>query len=545
MGMHFQISRQSGALGAARPTAESGGSRTPRPTSEGKMQIQLGGPGPQSSTRQLARANAALPQPGSDSRPAFRSIARTTRRLSLLVLLPLLAGCASYTDETVQLRGAWGAGNFPGAEGVAQAGVKDAPSRDEVLWNLEAGATARAAGDIPASMAAFNKADQLFDYWDTQPEISISKETEGLLVNPTVIPYRGRDYDRIMESTYQALNYLQLGKFDEARVEMNRALDRQRDAVTRNAARIEKAQQAAKDSAANGGYDANRAQQNPHYRAQYQQTYGALDGFKFYSQYVNPFATYLQGLCLMARPQSASDYESARVDFERVRAMIGDDPYIVADCDLATSLTKGGTAPPELTYVIYETGEAPERLETKIDIPLFVVTRDVPYFGVAFPKLAFNNQFDRGLVVQGGLRTEVLCDMDSVIAQEFKNDLPDVVVKTLISAGAKAAALYGIHQESRKADSNNPNNLVDALTEITGVFYQAATNHADLRTWVTLPKQFLFCRLATPPEHKLSITSMTTNETRVIDLPGGAVTLVYVKTAGAGNRLAVQVFNLR
>lgn len=151
----------------------------------------------------------------------------------------------------------------------------------------------------------------------------------------------GADYDRIMESTYRALNYLQLGKFDEARVEMNRALDRQRDAVTRNAARIEKAQQAAKDSAANGGYDANRAQQNPHYRAQYQQTYGALDGFKFYSQYVNPFATYLQGLCLMARPQSASDYESARVDFERVRAMIGDDPYIVADCDLATKFDEG------------------------------------------------------------------------------------------------------------------------------------------------------------------------------------------------------------
>ncbi len=468
----------------------------------------------------------------------------------VLALLPLLAGCASYTDQTASLRGSWTAGNFPGAETIAAAAAKDSPSRDAVLWDLEAGAAARAAGDIPSSLAAFNRADALFDYWDGQPQISISRETEGLLVNPTVLPYRGYDYDRIMESTYQALNYLQLGKFDEARVEMNRALDRQRDAVTDNAKRIEAAQKASKDSASNGGYNAARAQQDPRFQAQYQQAYAALDGFKFYSPYVNPFATYLQGVCLMARPQSASDYESARVDFERVRAMIGSNAYIDADCDLATALANGQAAMPAngLTYIIYETGEAPDRGETRIDIPLFVATKDVPYFGVAFPKLNFNNQYDRGLVVQAAgvapLRTDVLCDMDSVIAQEFKNDLPDVVVKTLISAGAKAAALYGIHQETRQAASN-PNNVLDTLTQLGGMFYQVAANHADLRTWVTLPKQFLFCRLPTPPDHKLTITSDATGETSVVDVPAGTVSMIYVKTAAAGNRMAIQVFSLR
>jgi len=167
----------------------------------------------------------------------------------------------------------------------------------------------------------------------------------------------------------------------------------------------------------------------------------------------------------------------------------------------------------------------------------------VPYFGVAFPKLSFNNRFDPGLLVQAAgsapLRTAVLSDMDSVIAQEFRNDLPIVVVKTLISAGAKAAAQYALHEETRQ------NSFVDTLTTITGVFYQAATNQADLRTWVTLPKQFLFCRLPTPTDHKLSITSSTTGETDVIDLPAGPATMIYVKSASAGNRLAIQVFNLR
>jgi hypothetical protein len=179
---------------------------------------------------------------------------------------------------------------------------------------------------------------------------------------------------------------------------------------------------------------------------------------------------------------------------------------------------------------------------------LFVATKDVPYFGVAFPKLNFDDRYDRGLVVRAAgeapLSTAVLCDMDSVIAQEFKNDLPDVVVKTLISAGAKAAALYGLHQETRQA-ANDPNNVVDTLTQLGGLFYQAAVNHADLRTWETLPKEFLFCRLETPPDHKLTVTSDATGETREVDVPAGTVTMVYVKTAAPGNRMAIQAFTLR
>ncbi|HVU36715.1 MAG TPA: hypothetical protein VHC95_00125 [Opitutales bacterium] len=468
---------------------------------------------------------------------------RRGRRLIALAALALLTGCASYTDQTTQLRTAWTVGDFPSAAKIAAEAAKQAPSRDAVLWNLEAGTAASAAGDPAASMAAFQQADNQFDYWDTQPEISISRETAALLVNQTTLPYRGRDYDRIMESTYQALNYLKLGKYDEARVELNRALERQRTAVDKNAKRIEAAKDAAEKSAADGGYNVQAAQNDPRFQQQLQQVYGPLAGFKFYSDYVNPFTTYLQGVCLMARPQSPSDYESARVDFERVRAMIGNNAYIDADCALATKLAGGTGTMPALTYVIFETGLAPTRQETSINIPVFLASKDVPYFGVAFPRLEFNGQFDPGLVVQATgqppLGTALLCDMDAVVAQEFRNDLPEVVVKTLISSGAKAAALFGLHQETRK------NDLADTLTQLGGLLYQAATNHADLRTWSTLPKQFLFCRLPTPPDHKLSLTSDATHETRVVDLTAGGVTMVYVKSAAAGNHLAIQVFNLR
>jgi hypothetical protein len=454
----------------------------------------------------------------------------------------LLAGCVSYTDQTEQLRAAWAVGAYPQAEKIATAAAQHSNRVDTVLWNLEAGAAARAAGDFPGSLRAFNAADGLFDYWDTQPDVSISRETAALLVNPTVLPYRGYDYDRIMESVYQALNYLALGQFDQARVELNRALERQQTAQAHNAARAAAAQQAAADSAAHTGYDAARAQNDPRFKAQYQQTYGPLDNLKYYTDYANPFATYLRALCLLARPLSPTDAESARVDFARVQAMIGSNEFIDADLALATQITTGAKLPP-LTFVIYETGQAPDRVEQRIDIPLFIASRDVPYFGVAFPKLNFHPQYSPGLVVQTvgqpALRTALLCDMDSVVAQEFRNDLPEVVVKTLISAGLKAAAQFGVHQTTKD------NDFLDSLTQISGLIYQVATNRADLRTWTTLPKQIQFARLPAPADHKLYLARAGVTESLEVDLPDSPVTIVLVKSTSPDGRLAIQTFSLR
>jgi len=458
----------------------------------------------------------------------------------------LFSGCATYTDKTKNLRANWQMGNYQGASQIAADAASKSSSTDVVLWDLEAGATARASGNTDASMASLNAADKLFDYWDTQPDISISRETASLLVNPTVLPYRGEDHDRIMESTYQALNYLQLGKYNEARVELTRALERQRTALQNNAARIEKAQQAAAESAQDGGYNAQRAQQDPHFQQQLQQITGPLAGMHFYSNYVNPFTTYLQGVCLLANPQSAADLESARVDFERVRAMIGPNPAIDADDDLATKTSNGAAWTPQ-TWVIFETGTAPDKEEVRIDIPVFLVSRDVPYFGAAFPRLRFNGLFDSALVAQaaGGvpLRTTLVCDMDAVIGLEFRNEMPDLVVKTLISSGAKAAAAFGLHEAARAADKHN--DLLNALTQVTGLAYEYATNRADLRTWVTLPKQFQFCRLPTPADRKLYLARDGSRESVEVDLPPGPATMVYVKSSTAGGHLAITTFPLR
>ncbi len=474
------------------------------------------------------------------------------------ILALLLGGCATYKDDTEGLRTAWAAGNVKQAAQIAGSNAEQKKgSGTALLWYLEDGATTRADAQFDRSLAAFNQADAKIDYWDSQPAVSVSAEAAAIMVNQTVLSYRGTSYDKIMESTYQALNYLQLGQPDQARVELNRARERQRAAVEANAARIASAQEAAA-AASNGtlnansaaanktapedSYDVQRAQNDPGFKANLQNAYGSLDGLHYYTPYVNPFSVFLEGIYFLARGDTGADLERGRVALNQVRSLTGDNPFINADCDLADKMANGAPLP-ETTYVIYETGMAPIRDEVRIDIPLFIVSRSVPYVGVAFPQLRFNSQYNPGLIVQAGkgepLRTVLLCDMDLVIAQEFRNELPVIIVKTLISAGAKAAAQYGLYAATKG------NNALSLFAEIGGTLYQFATNRADLRTWVTLPKQFVYCRLPTPADRKLQLTNQGTGLTQTVDLPPGVVTIVYVKSNTFADRLLVNTFTLR
>ncbi|MGA2052600.1 MAG: hypothetical protein ABSH19_04740 [Opitutales bacterium] len=461
------------------------------------------------------------------------------------------SGCASYTDDTQGLRQAWSAGDVQQAAQIATTKAqKDQGGTNALLWQLEAGATTRANSQFNDSLLAFSQSENLFDYWDARPDISISGEAAATMVNQTILPYRGHAYDKIMASTYQALNYLDLGRYDEARVEINRSYQYQKDAVAANASNIASAQAAANKasaaSAQNPGstdtYDVNRAESDPQFQANVSDAYGDLDNLKFYAPYVNPFSVYLEGLYFLGRGETNSDFERARVAFKRVRDLIGSNSYIDADYALADSLAGGGTLPP-LTYVIFETGQAPIRSEIRIDIPLFIVSRSVPYVGVAFPKLVYNNEFCPGLTVSGAnttpLHTTLLCNMDLVIGQDFKNELPTIIIKTLISAGAKAAAQYGLYAATKNSGD------WAVVAEIAGVVYQAATNQADLRTWVTLPKEFTYCRLPTPPDRRLVLTADGSGQSETVDLPPGLINVVYVKSNSYADRLLVHTITLR
>jgi hypothetical protein len=511
----------------------------------------------------------------------------------------LLAGTASFIVFTSaspaalfkksasDFSGIYQSGNIPAAlNTVTKEAAANANSKDAILWRLEQGATLRTAaladpGVVPAiadpsaaaaqpadaaaapstpadvssayikqSLLAYDQAEEKVNSFEEQAKVKVASEVGASLTNLSALPYRGRAYDKVLMNAYKALNYMQLGEFDKARVELNRALQRQKDAVAQNEKRITEAQETA-EKAKNGEvtdesgkpatYDPDKAQQDsktgPALNAVLAESTANLVS---YGDYVNPFAVFLDGLFFTVRGEGGSDLERGRKSMERVVAMVPDNPYAKADLGLALGAAEG-KSPEGVTYVFFETGTGPDRDETKIQIPTFLVTSKLAYVGAAFPKLKFNTNYAGSLGVKAGdqtVATATLASIDSVVANDFKNEWPVVVTKTLVATATKAIAQASIQ---KSADHASP--LLGLGAKLGTSVFSAATTHADTRVWSSLPKEFQYTRVNTPADRQLTLAAG--NDSRTITLVPGAVNIVYVKSISQSSSLLVSQFALK
>ncbi len=459
--------------------------------------------------------------------------------LAWLACLTAGIGC-SYNNAAADYIDPYVHGDVARAAEKVSSIARKAGGHNKVLFLLEQGAIRRAAGDLPGSNAAFSAADAIISDFDRQAEVSVSAETAAALTNLTVMRYDGYAYDRIMMNTYQALNYMELGDYDGARVELFRAYDRQRQAAERFQKQIE-ANEALKRKPQKGDYNVQAAESDPAFRQGIESRFGDIMDFRGYADYVNPFSEYLQGLFFMATAADQSDRERAATSFKRVAGMVDGNPYLGEDIALAERVAGGAPVPPT-TYILFETGMAPRREEIRIDIPLFIFDSRVDYIGAAFPTLVGMpdavdyldvNTSDRSY------RTALVCDMEAVIRQEFRDIFPMIVTRTLIATGVKAAIAYTMNHAARDEDAS-----VQILVRLLMIGYQAGTTHADLRTWRTLPREFQVCRFPTPPDRRLMISLSNGMMLPPLALNEGVVNVVYVKSIRAGVPPIVRQFSL-
>ena len=108
--------------------------------------------------------------------------------------------------------------------------IKD--DNDTILWAIKGGSKAR-------DCLNYQKSNEFFDKAETSYKQSVDKDSTmknilessvSILVNNNVNEYEGDIYEKVMLNTYKALNFASLNDPQNARVEFNRALDRQRRA---------------------------------------------------------------------------------------------------------------------------------------------------------------------------------------------------------------------------------------------------------------------------------------------------------------------------
>jgi len=475
-----------------------------------------------------------------------------------LVTSFLFAGCSGYNGATQALSNAWAVGNTAAAVSAANNVVKSGEGKDAVLFRLEQGTVLQANGSLLESIEAFDAAEEKINEYEAGAKTKVGRETLALITNLSTLPYRGRNYDKVMLNTYKALNYMALGDEDSARVELNRVNQRQENAVVENAKRIEEAQEEAK-AAANGtltrdgkrveSYDVKRAQKSTGVANAEAELMTGLDAqiIGTYNDYVNPFSVFLDGVFFAHKGLDASDFERARKSFQRVSGM-SPSPYIEADLAMVEAIIVG-QRPDPVTYVIYSTGSAPSRDETRIDIPTFIVSNNLSYVGASFPRLVYAHNYTASArVMAEGKRydTSLLCSMDSVISKDFKNEWPTILTKTLLASATKALAQYSIEKsvgDSLGNSKDNPNNMAALFALKVGLsLVNAASNQADLRTWKTLPKQFHYARFATPKSGTATI-QVGLNELPVAIEPG-QVNVILVRSINSTTRPIISQFTL-
>lgn len=140
-----------------------------------------------------------------------------------LVLLLLLASCASYYDRNQELMRAVYTNNLESAQNILEDDVKwEKKGKNVLLFYLNKGTVLWMAGKNKESNVYFQKADLFVEDYNKK----VGDAVLTMLVNANMSTYPGENFERIMLHYYGAINYLQLGDLDAALVEGKRMLEK-------------------------------------------------------------------------------------------------------------------------------------------------------------------------------------------------------------------------------------------------------------------------------------------------------------------------------
>lgn len=461
----------------------------------------------------------------------------------------ITSGCASMVQkkELSTFNGLYSTGQYVAA---ANAEIKEKGEKksdpSKLLQSLQAAAALRYAKQYGQSSSLFDECEDIIKTQNEQiMAADVASNIEAVLVNDAVLDYRGREYDGIMVNTYKALNFWQEGKRDLARVEFNRALDRQRRAKEHFAAEIAKAKKdlAKKQKEENKKIqsqnknkkapklDISKNVNNPEIDKILKKRYSSLYAFKTYPDFVNPFTTYVAGLFFM----SEGDYSKATTLLKETYGMVGKNTTVKDDFASLEGIKGARTNKTKYTWVVFENGLGPVKDEFRVDLPILLFTDKVKYVGIALPKLKFRNQAYSHLSIKdGGVtvgQTNVLSSMDRVVQTEFKKRYPATVTRAVTSALIKTFGQYLAQKE------------FGDLGGFAAALYQGATTAADIRIWTALPKEFQVAKVKAPSSGTI-VLETPTGKTVNIKVPSNNSSLVYVKIPTSGAKIVYDVIKM-
>jgi hypothetical protein len=375
-------------------------------------------------------------------------------------------GCASdYVARTKPARAAYEA--YRPDEALRDLDAARGPDKDKLLYLLDKGMVLHAAGNHAESLKVLAEADKLSQDLDFT---SISEEGAALLTSERERTYRGEDFEKLMISVLQALNFAELGRDEDALVEVRRVDERLHKMVVEEKKPYEQ-------------LAISRYLGGVLYEDQ-----GDLD-----AAFIDYEAAYRlqQSLGPLAEPLVRLGRQTGREDL--VRKLLGP-PGAPGIPDIGDGRPIG---PREgQVVVVIEAGRSPQKESLRHKTAAAQII-DIPHYrdrGTALPAL---------VAVEGRSIAAVEVTSLSAVAKAHLDDrVGRLLAKALVQTGLKAGVAAGV------ASKTNSEGL-GALTFLL----LSQVNQADLRSWLSLPAQFQVARLRLPVgKHtvKVEAAGMTT-----------------------------------
>jgi hypothetical protein len=414
------------------------------------------------------------------SPPAYRSAAWPVALACLVAVLG--SGCAGdYVARTRDLRRAYEGGRYDeaarGFEGQARSGKEV----DKLLALMDQGMVLHASGKYEESIQVLAEADKLSQQLDV---ISVSEEAKVLLSSEREKAYRGEDFEKLMVAVLQALNYEQLGRDEDALVEVRRVNERMLKMI--------------------------RDEKKP-----YQQL---------------AIARYLSGVLW----EDAGHEDDAFIDYDTANQLAGDLGSLAEPLVRLAKSTGRDEALQALRkqypiikplplaategqlLVIVEAGRVPEKTngtwhgEAKAELIAIPVFRDRPWTR------------DLGVSVNGGepVAPTPVTSLEDVSKIHLNDRVGRMVAKQLAALAVRAGVSVGVGALTKS----------DALGALTFLALSYG-NQPDLRSWLSLPAQFGLARFRLPSgTHQVALTMGGKQATRTVELKPRRVTLLVFRS---------------
>ncbi|WP_199766474.1 COG3014 family protein [Helicobacter heilmannii] len=396
---------------------------------------------------------------------------RITAWIFVVVVLGFLAGCTGNREQLQRFNQIY----YNGAQfKEAYAFSKKMAHKDHsnaLLWDLQQGMSALMADQYPQSIRALNLAELRYDHHHNL--FSRSLGTVGaVLVNDNVRAYTGNVYEGVLLNYYKAIDYLLMGNPKDARVEFNRANDRQRRAKEFYNKEIRKAVEKMQQQ---GSGHLSARQSNAQVQEILNNEYTNLNDFYAYNDLINPVVSYLSGLFFVEN----NDLNKG-LDYLKEAYGISHSTTIGEDLLFFQYPSKQ-----RFTWIFIEDGQQATKQEFKINVPL-PLPNGIYDASLALPQLKDGMDFRSSFSVQVGQRQEIfenLLLLDALIASEFKKQLPYILTRALTSTALKV----GLEAVS--------NQYLGVLGGLFSSIYAAASTSADIRSPALFPHKFYILRL--------------------------------------------------